>query len=1070
MGPPYDKGGSFAWHLDDAHSGLRAAREAVGEAAQKAITIVHLDTGFDPNHLTRPVNLDLARARNFVEGGNDASDQTPTGGVLINRGHGTGTLGILAGGYHPDLIDVPPGFGPIGGAPFATVVPVRVANSVVHFGTSAVARGIDYARQIGADVLSMSMGGLPSDAWADAVNAAYEAGVVLVCAAGNSFAGLPTSLIVYPARFRRVIAACGVMAAGHPYYGFHDLGKMEGCAGPMEKMATALAAYTPNTPWARLGKSKIVDMDGAGTSSATPQVAAAALWLAKNGPNLPRDYRRVEAVRAALFGSALRDGPNDDRPDDNGVDPLFGRGTLRAQMALNFPVTANPDKAPRDSARFAFLHLLTSLFGAEGDPRRQSMLELEMTQLALSSRDAREALPDPDIAAPPLAQRRRFMEALLAGNTLSRNLRAHLEGLLGRPASVHVPAAGAPAQPQPHGSDLAWRKAEPVPARRRLRVFATDPADTAKLQTARISRATIEVPWEMLRPGPVGEYVEVVDVDPASDAAYDPVDLDHPHMLAQDGLAPSEGDPKFHQQMVYAVAMRTVRNFEIALGRRALWAERRLPRRDDDTYPPVPDGGFVRRLRIYPHALRERNAFYSPDHKALLFGYYRDAAVRGQRIVFTCLSHDIVAHETTHALLDGLHRRYQEATNPDVPAFHEAFADIVAIFQHFTMPELLRFEIARMRGDFWMPSILSDLARQFGRSLHNERALRQAIDPNAKPKNGDTEPPPDLLDYAKVTEPHDRGAVLVAAVFEAFVAIHTQRTRDLLRIATGGSGELAPGALHPDLVDRLARAAAETAQQVLTVCIRALDYMPPVDPTFGDYLRAVVTADADASPGQDMGLRVAFAEAFARRGIYPSNLTSVSPDSLLWGTPDGAVQSARLNSFIRTLELGSYTQSDRRVAFDMAKKNAAALHEWMVANLDKQMAASIGLDFDLKSATGRPSFEVHSVRPARRMTADGEPRTDIVAVITQRRQVNGDVVRGGCTLILDREYSTDPIRYAVVRSLRGRVDAHAAQTQAGAAAGQALYGRDPAVQVREPFAAVHRHVHRDVPGNQGEEN
>ena len=39
----------------------------------------------------------------------------------------------------------------------------------------------------------MSMGGLPSSAWADAVNLAYDAGVVLVCAAGNSYAGLPTS-------------------------------------------------------------------------------------------------------------------------------------------------------------------------------------------------------------------------------------------------------------------------------------------------------------------------------------------------------------------------------------------------------------------------------------------------------------------------------------------------------------------------------------------------------------------------------------------------------------------------------------------------------------------------------------------------------------------------------------------------------------------------------------------------------------------------------------------------------------------------------------------------------------
>ena len=54
-----------------------------------------------------------------------------------------------------------------------------------------MAQGLDYARSIGADVVSMSMGGLPSGAWADAVNAAYEAGIVVVCAAGNNFGGAP---------------------------------------------------------------------------------------------------------------------------------------------------------------------------------------------------------------------------------------------------------------------------------------------------------------------------------------------------------------------------------------------------------------------------------------------------------------------------------------------------------------------------------------------------------------------------------------------------------------------------------------------------------------------------------------------------------------------------------------------------------------------------------------------------------------------------------------------------------------------------------------------------------------
>jgi hypothetical protein len=90
-----------------------------------------------------------------------------------------------------------------------------------------------------------------------------------------------------------------------------------------------------------------------------------------------------------------------------------------------------------------------------------------------------------------------------------------------------------------------------------------------------VNQHTLAVPWEEdLAPGPVGEYVEVVDYDPATGSFYSPVDLDDPHLLAQDGLAPSEGSPHFHQQMVYGVVMTTIGYFERALGRKALWAPR----------------------------------------------------------------------------------------------------------------------------------------------------------------------------------------------------------------------------------------------------------------------------------------------------------------------------------------------------------------------------------------------------------------------------------------------------------------------------------------------------------------
>ena len=138
------------------------------------------------------------------------------------------------------------------------------------------------------------------------------------------------------------------------------------------------------------------------------------------------------------------------------------------------------------------------------------------------------------------------------------------------------------------------------PSARRLRVYAFDPSLDTQLETAMINQVVIDVPWEplddgsALTPGPTGEYLEVVDVDPASRCMYAPVDLNDPNLLAQDGLAPSEGNPRFHQQMVYAVAMVTIGHFEKALGRKVLWSHR-YPRRGRTVREE-----FVKRLRVLP--------------------------------------------------------------------------------------------------------------------------------------------------------------------------------------------------------------------------------------------------------------------------------------------------------------------------------------------------------------------------------------------------------------------------------------------------------------------------------------
>src|SRR5204862_7709921 len=102
-----------------------------------------------------------------------------------------------------------------------------------------------------------------------------------------------------------------------------------------EKMESGIGAYTANVPWAQIACGKVVDMDGAGTSAATPQVAAAtALWLAEHWDVVQRysqPWMRIEAVRRALFSSALK---STSKMNVEETRQKIGQGVLRADAAL----------------------------------------------------------------------------------------------------------------------------------------------------------------------------------------------------------------------------------------------------------------------------------------------------------------------------------------------------------------------------------------------------------------------------------------------------------------------------------------------------------------------------------------------------------------------------------------------------------------------------------------------------------------------------------------------------------------------------------------------------------------
>ena len=413
---------------------------------------------------------------------------------------------------------------------------------------------------------------------------------------------------------------------------------------------------------------------------------------------------------------------------------------------------------------------------------------------------------------------------------------------------------------------------------RKLTIIAQDPG--LRNANGLIVTTQIDIPDEDLQPGPLGTRVYVLDYDASTDTLYRPLELgpgSDPYKTPQfdDTAQPEHNDhynqrlltsPKFHCQNVYAIVMRVLSRFEFALGRRIRWSF----------------GGP--QLIVAPHAFSEANAFYAREQRALLFGYFPS---RKTGYIFTCLAHDVIAHETTHALLDGLRARYIDPSSPEQAAFHEGFADIVAILSILSLREVVSavgigpgsgvptklikredVSVEKLRN-----SKLLSMADQIGKELSEARgkALRHSAELPPNPK---------YRENPEFEESHRRGEILVAAVLNAFLRIWVDRINAFETIAGGFDSE------------RVVQEGAEIADYLLTMCIRAIDYAPPTDVLFRDYLSAVLTADAEIHPNDSKyKFRATLKDVFKSYGIEP---TSNAPDGL-WEPPDDEIKYDRIH-------------------------------------------------------------------------------------------------------------------------------------------------------------------------------
>lgn len=519
----------------------------------------------------------------------------------------------------------------------------------------------------------------------------------------------------------------------------------------------------------------------------------------------------------------------------------------------------------------------------------------------------------------------------------------------------------------------------PHPRLRRMTILAEDPGVVRGDQ--QVTLAEVEIPAEELKPGPCGHRVYVVDYDASTGDMYEPVDF---------GELYADGDPfrdidfdrivsdrAFHAVNVYAIVMRTLARFESALGRRVGWQI------------------VGHQLKVVPHAFEDANAFYSPWAEALLFGYFPDA---NGNMIFSCLSHDVVAHETTHALVDGLRNRFTDPSGPDQAAFHEGFADVVALLSVFSLPEVTkavidyRFDPERqpdgrapvpaayvraedVEPDALKHSVLLGLAHQMGTALSRSRgqALRQSA--TLARRSG-------YLERDDYLEPHRRGEVFAAAMLDAFVRIWDARIQRLHRIHDPNLGDLFSR-------DAVVEEGAEVADYMLTMAIRALDYTPPIHLTFDEYVAALLTADARVRPNEGRyRFRSFIKESFEGYGVVckPQYTTADG----LWRPVEG-------------------TFGYDRTRFDAMQHARDEVFRFMWENLDL-----LGLNPDAYT-------EVESVRQALRIAPeDGFPVTETVVEAVQLMEAHGGelhhfgiekprgmpdstrvVLRGGATLIFN---------------------------------------------------------------------
>ena len=279
---------SYQWGLD--RTTFAIAREAVPNEGDAVVAV--LDTGIRGTH--EDLSGVLVGGADFVSGSGN--------GLVPDHFHGSHVAGVVAASTNN-------GLGVEGSGAGLRVMPIRVLNSSGSGSSSAVADGIIWAADNGADVINLSLGSTQNSMVVElAVDHAVEQGVVVIAASGNS--GNAGNPVMYPAALDDVISV-GAIDVDDTRASFSGYGSWLDIVAPGVSVLSLHNSGDDAYAYAN------------GTSMASPYVAAAAGLLKAVDPSLTHHQ-----VRALLMDSAEDLGAVGD-------DDLFGAGLVDPARAVD---------------------------------------------------------------------------------------------------------------------------------------------------------------------------------------------------------------------------------------------------------------------------------------------------------------------------------------------------------------------------------------------------------------------------------------------------------------------------------------------------------------------------------------------------------------------------------------------------------------------------------------------------------------------------------------------------------------------------------------------------------------